>query len=285
MEAISRILPYVMGGVTSVALAGFMYLRLRPHRAKVFLSHSHLDKEIAIQIRNALKRYQIRVWADIGIVFPAGELERILSELVGDREIFVLIASKHSVCSQWVNFELMQAKRPTDKEMRAWGWRDFIVLATDETGVEIADALQDAFNADRERSRKAHADMLKEMERELADARKESHLRYWGTKFVIGLYEHFCPDAHPSVRRAFHSSVKLFRIGEDRNGDISAFIGHLKHSTKRPPPDIPFLQELGPVILAMYLAVLAVSAACVLKGIGYFEMLRRIFTASFEMRF
>jgi hypothetical protein len=74
--------------------------------------------------------------------------------------------------------------------------------------------------------------------------------------------------------------VKLFGIGEDRSGGISAFMEYLKQSTRRPVPDIPFLRQVLPVMLAIWLVTLAVSAVCIFAGIGYFELLQRIFKAS-----
>jgi hypothetical protein len=96
-----------------------LWLKQRPHRAKIFFSYSHRDSEVAKRIMYVLRDLHFRVWMNFGIEISPGELEAELRRNIQPREIFTILASENSAGSQWVNFELREVKRTLFKQVSA----------------------------------------------------------------------------------------------------------------------------------------------------------------------
>lgn len=116
------------------------YLALRPHRAKIFVSYSHKDTEIAKKMMHSLSHYHFRTWIDLGVEIPNDQLEQTLSQDIKERQIFLLLGSKNSVESRWVQFEIERAKERA--KFFLGQWRDIVVLALDNEGVSLYETLQ-----------------------------------------------------------------------------------------------------------------------------------------------
>ena len=86
-----------------------------------------------------LKAYRFRVYVDFGLEIQAEDLERELNKAIRKRDIFILLASKHSAESYWVEFEVNRAEQSDDRGFSQW--RDMVFLAIDDAGFEMAQRL------------------------------------------------------------------------------------------------------------------------------------------------
>lgn len=136
-----------------------------PHRSSIFFSYSHKDSEIAQKIMKHLDMYRFKIWIDFGLEIPEDRLINELNTAVKGCEIFILLASKNSQDSTWVQFELAEAKKIAEApdfkasqllepqtgplrsvvagllsrklERRSGQFRDTVVLSLDDWGSEI----------------------------------------------------------------------------------------------------------------------------------------------------
>lgn len=173
----------------------FGYLALRPNRAKVFFSYSHKDTELAERLMARLKGFHFRIWIDLGVVIPPYVLEKKLSKLIKNRQIFLLLASRHSVESSWVQFEIEQAKE--QGKFLFSKWRDTVVLALDEQGVQLYKSLKKAFD---DFVIHSHAKKFGEEDQAELAALSEVIARYQGIK------------ALPFFRRALVPTITLIDL-------------------------------------------------------------------------
>jgi hypothetical protein len=74
-----------------------------------FISHSSLDKPIARRVAESFRRRGLQVWVDEGELGPGDSLGERLATTIGASDIFVIILTKNSVSSKWVEFELSRA--------------------------------------------------------------------------------------------------------------------------------------------------------------------------------
>lgn len=132
----------------STIFIGSLYIIRRPHWGKIFFSYSHKDTQMAERIMYRLREYNFRVYIDFGLVIPEDQLENELSKTIKKRDIFILLASKNSAESGWVRYEIKRAQKIDKKRFNQW--RDMIVLALDDRGIELANAIT---NFDKERMR------------------------------------------------------------------------------------------------------------------------------------
>ena len=76
----------------------------------VFISYSHKNKEYAHRLENELKKRNLKVWLDDRIDYGS-EWPKIIEEKLDACGALILIMSPHSYCSNWVQNELIRAKR------------------------------------------------------------------------------------------------------------------------------------------------------------------------------
>ena len=77
--------------------------------AELFISYSHKDSDAVDVIQNALNKKGIRSWRDIHQA-ESGPLERIVESAMSMR-VVLLVLSKNSVASDWVEHEARLARR------------------------------------------------------------------------------------------------------------------------------------------------------------------------------
>ena len=87
-----------------------------------------------------LRTYKFRVFIDFGLEIQAEHLERELNTAIRKRDIFILLASKNSAESHWVQFEINRAEQQDDRGFSQW--RDMIFVAIDDIGFETAERLR-----------------------------------------------------------------------------------------------------------------------------------------------
>lgn len=197
-----------------------IYLKFRPHRAKLFFSYSHKDSDIAQRIMRSLKDYNFRIWIDLGIEIPAEQLERELSRIISKREIFLLLASKNSADSYWVKFELEQSRRLTQLEYSHW--RDTVILALDDSGAQLYDTL---IKLNEETVRRVYYNdpelkLYEKTPSELAEVEVSARK---ALKFV---------EPQPFFRRGWAPSIKLFDLRESFELSMRQLSDYLAHSTR-----------------------------------------------------
>lgn len=125
---------------TSALILTIAYVVWRPHRTKGFFSYSHKDTPIAERIMDRLKTYNFRVYIDFGLEIQAEDLEKELNNAIRKRDIFILLASKNSADSYWVQFEINRAEQMDDRVVSQR--RDMVFLAIDDKGIQIAERLR-----------------------------------------------------------------------------------------------------------------------------------------------
>ncbi len=76
-----------------------------------FISYSHLDREVAIKIKDALEAQRLKVWIDEVDILPGKDwIAEIEKGIAMSRSVLILISEK-SKDSKWVNNEAHQAYR------------------------------------------------------------------------------------------------------------------------------------------------------------------------------
>lgn len=73
--------------------------------AKIFISYSRSDHEIAVRIANALKKAQFEVWLDIDRIQPGQNWVRVIDQALTDAGYLIALLSKASLESLWVQQE------------------------------------------------------------------------------------------------------------------------------------------------------------------------------------
>jgi len=81
----------------------------------VFISYSHLDYELVDKLGNCLQNKGIRYWRDIHDM-RAGRMEKQIERAIRQNPTVLLVLSKHSILSDWVEHEVRTA-RGLEKEM------------------------------------------------------------------------------------------------------------------------------------------------------------------------
>lgn len=76
----------------------------------LFISYSHLDSEFVDFLGDYLNSQGITYWRDSHDA-PVGPLERIIVQAIRDNPIVLLVFSEHSANSDWVEFEIEQARK------------------------------------------------------------------------------------------------------------------------------------------------------------------------------
>jgi len=82
----------------------------------LFISYSHQDAVFVNHLEPEFKRRGIRYWRDVHDA-PAGRLEKIVVRAMHQNPTVLLVLSKHSTQSDWVEFEVRKA-RELEKELK-----------------------------------------------------------------------------------------------------------------------------------------------------------------------
>jgi len=75
----------------------------------LFISYSHQDAEFVNRLEKHLEAKRIRFWRDVHNA-PAGPLEKIVVRAIEQNQTVLLIFSKNSINSDWVEFEITKAR-------------------------------------------------------------------------------------------------------------------------------------------------------------------------------
>lgn len=82
----------------------------------IFISHSSLNKDVARKIKNGLEDFGFGVWIDEQNILAGEDFGNIISEGLKKCRVIVLLLSKDSLNSVWVNSELKKAMFYEDRE-------------------------------------------------------------------------------------------------------------------------------------------------------------------------
>lgn len=74
--------------------------------AKVFISHSYQDKKFVNQLTIRLTSDGIQVWTDEKELAIGDNIAEKINDAIGKTDYFIVVLSRNSVNSKWVNFEL-----------------------------------------------------------------------------------------------------------------------------------------------------------------------------------
>lgn len=223
--------------VLSVVIAPIILLRLkqRPHRAKIFFSYSHKDTEVAKRIMDVLGRHHFRVWVDFGIEISEEQLETELRRNIKPREIFMILASENSAGSRWVNFELRESSGHHFSKFVP-RWRDVLVLALDERGIQMFETVNEAARAN---AREYYESELKLDERSLSD-------RLGFETYVSTMFPYV--SKWPIFRRIWMPNVACFKLTPEFDLGLSQVAEHLGRHTR-------LLPRLPPKAVQILLAI------------------------------
>ena len=89
-------------------------------RAKCFISHNHRDNDVAERIAEELVKAGAEVWVDDWEMHPGDSLIAKISDAIVDSYYLVVLLSRDSVQSSWVNKELEIAltRQISDKSIK-----------------------------------------------------------------------------------------------------------------------------------------------------------------------
>ncbi len=111
-------------------------------KAKVFVSHSSQDKPFVRDLVDELKQRNVQVWFDERELQVGDSIVQGISKGLEDADYLLVILSKHSVASPWVQNELNAAM------MEETSRRGIVVLPAVIDGCEIPILLRDRIYAD-----------------------------------------------------------------------------------------------------------------------------------------
>jgi len=198
--------------------AALSYLALRPNRAKIFFSYSHKDTEAAQRLMDRFKGNHFRVWIDLGVAIPPDQLEKKLRKLIHKRQIFLLLASRNSVDSSWVKFEIERAKEQRKFLLSYDAWRDTVILALDEQGVQLYESLKKTFE-----------DFVIYS---IAKKATNEDQFYSFEQVREGVAELQTRKVLPFFRRAFVPTITLIDLRESYDSAMEQLSAYLVHNTR-----------------------------------------------------
>jgi hypothetical protein len=82
----------------------------------VFISHSHKDHEFVARLNAALRERGIRTWFSHEEILPGSKLSESIFSAIDSFDRLIVVLSKNSMSSQWVNSELHRAYHRQRKE-------------------------------------------------------------------------------------------------------------------------------------------------------------------------
>src|ERR1041384_1648813 len=217
------IIVYVLGFTGTAALIAVgTYIYLRPHWTKIFFSYSHKDRDWAERIMNRLKAYKFREFIDFGLEIQAQELERELNSAIRKRDIFILLASKNSSESYWVQFEINRAEQSDDRGFSQW--RDMLFLAIDDKGLKTAHHLK-MRNEQRMRAWwNRETGYEEKFAKETPDERARIEASLKKGRGILGLF--------PFLRRILLKEIRVFDLRENYDSSIQEVEQYLRDTTR-----------------------------------------------------
>ncbi len=73
---------------------------------KIFISHSYQDKKFVNLLTSRLRDDGIQVWTDEKELAVGDNIEEKVTDAIKKTDYFIVVLSKNSTKSKWVNFEL-----------------------------------------------------------------------------------------------------------------------------------------------------------------------------------
>jgi len=97
--------------------------------ARIFISHSSHDRAFALRIAAKLRQPGLSAWIDSEQIFTGDDILDELGRGLTTMDLLVLLASRHSLDSEWVNREVKHAQIREIEEKKAL----ILVYILDET--------------------------------------------------------------------------------------------------------------------------------------------------------
>ncbi|EAT59658.1 TIR domain-containing protein [Chlorobium ferrooxidans] len=169
---------------------------------KVFISHSSQDKKFLDRLTTALKNDGVQTWRADKEVTAGENIQEKINDAISNTDYFIVLLSKHSTSSSWVNFELSAIlNREVSKQQR-------IILPVLIEDCDIPFSLRDRLFADFRFS-------FEEGYEKLIRALKQKETKsYQGVKREV---EKFQPDSY---------EFQIRNLREEYNrGNLSLFCG------------------------------------------------------------
>lgn len=86
---------------------------------KVFISHSSQDKKFLDKLTSALRNDGVQTWRADKEVSAGENIQEKINDAISNTDYFIVLLSKHSTSSNWVNFELSAIlNREVSKQQR-----------------------------------------------------------------------------------------------------------------------------------------------------------------------
>lgn len=276
LQAAAHTFTYMIFFVSNLFFWGGLYRRLRPYKCKIFFSYSHKDSQFAESIMKRLGDCTFKVWIDFEKVLPEDHIAEILKGVIREREIFILLASKNSINSKWVKFEIEEASKGHSKVFTTWEWRDFIVVARDNCGIELFNILSNKFNNEQQRYESLMKQADEEIDEEIKQYRNTSHLKYILLKAYPKLVHSFFGSDYknqPTWKRGFTSTVKLFDLRNETDAIVRKLSDYLRMATEPLMLQTSLFRRTWVIVATFWLFGMISSGICIIKRITYIDFI------------
>ncbi|MBN1666080.1 MAG: toll/interleukin-1 receptor domain-containing protein, partial [Anaerolineales bacterium] len=77
---------------------------------RIFISYGHEDEEFVLRLARDLEGRGAQVWIDRGDLHPGVEWQRSIANAIANCQAFLLVVSKDSLASTYVNQEMALAE-------------------------------------------------------------------------------------------------------------------------------------------------------------------------------
>lgn len=267
LDYILHVFTYFVFFASCILFAGSMYRRIRPYKSRIFFSYSHKNKNIAQKIIKKLKHLHFRIWIDLNLELPANEIESIIKSILGKNvkqsEIFILLASKSSVKSNWVRFELSKANYRAN--LAKFQWRDIIVIILDDFGLDLYENII-----------KIHKQKMEEYENEMKETPNRLIDEVPLLRHIIG--DNLSNEA--TWKRQFTPTVTKFDL---RKSSFDSIVDGLENYLRNSTVNFFLRTKLAHSIwlfLGLFLLnsmVIVISGFCIIQGIHFLEFVKMLF--------
>ena len=108
----------ILTGVTASLLGAFFAIFLfysLYRKAKVFISFSEKDKEIAAKLKEDLRFFGYKIWSTEDVILPGDVIHEKIKENINESDVILLILSMNSIHSDWIKKEIQMAKSMNKK--------------------------------------------------------------------------------------------------------------------------------------------------------------------------
>lgn len=278
LQIFAHAITYSVFFVSNLFFWGGLYGRLRRYKSEIFFSYSHKDSQFAEVLINRLKNCKFRLWVDFGKKFTEDQVLEILKNVIRKREIFILLGSKNSANSEWVKSEIEEASKGHSHSFATWEWRDFIVIAKDNYGIDLYNTLSNTLRYQQQRYESLQKQENDEIAKLANHYRKTSYMKYIlfkiYTKLVVLI---FGADykKQPTWTRGFTSTVKLFDLRDLNDDMVAELLDYLKRSTEPFMLQTSLFRRTWIFVALFWFFGLTWSGFCIVKGITIFDMIFR----------